>query len=104
MLAGSAQTRKERRLTRSLRCPSAARTGAATPATRRAAPARTPISEATLLCMLLLGAKAGLLVLFGRSGLLGALGRTPARQTAHGPGLEVDVDVVDVAHHVGVIA
>src|SRR5262245_53305940 len=103
MFAGSAQTRKERRLTRSLRCPSAARTGAARPATRRATPARTPISEATLLRMLLLGAKAGLLVLEGSLRLLGALGRTTARQAAHGAGLEVNVEVVDVAHHVGVI-
>src|SRR6185436_10883093 len=101
MLAGSAHTRRERRLTRSLRCPSAARAGGAV-----RVPTAMPSNAAAIRIApaVLLGAKAGLLMLVGSCGLIGALGRAPARQAALGARLEVDVDVVDVAHHVGIIA
>src|SRR5262245_38676499 len=88
MLAGSAHTRSDRRLTKSVRCPSAACAG-----TARVAPSSTPSSAA-----MLLSAKAGLLMLVRRLGFVGALGGAPARHPAFGARLEIHVDVVDVAH------
>src|SRR5262245_13076960 len=99
MLAGSAHTRRDMRLTRSLRWPSAA---CAEP--ERFAPAKRLSSSATLLLLLLLGAKAGLLVLFRSRRLIGALHGASTREPALRSCLQVDEDVVDIAHDVGVIA
>src|SRR5688572_3004544 len=100
-LAGSAHTRSDSRLTRSIRCPSPARAAGA-----GSAQTETPSSAAAILstAVALLGAKAGLLMFGRRLGFVGAPGRAPAWQRAVRAGLEIDVDVVDVAHHVGIIA
>src|SRR5262245_44374097 len=90
MLAGSPHTRKDKRLTRSTRLPSAASAAGAS------STARAAVSSAATL--LLLPTKADLLMFFGRRGLLSALGGTATWQAALGPRLEVNVDIVDVAH------
>src|SRR5262245_42998843 len=95
MLAGSAQTRSAVRLTRSIRCPSAAEAGAPSAAlnsTASTAAVRSLLTEARFLVLLCSGR------------LVAPLGRTPARQNAVRARLQVDVDVVDVAHHVAIIA
>src|SRR5712691_1591927 len=94
-LAGSAQTRSAVRLTRSTRCPSAPSADAT-----RAVLDSTASSAAVLLTV----TEANLLLLFRGCGLFDPLGRPAARQHAVRARLQVDVDVVDVAHHVAIIA
>src|SRR5688500_11413893 len=94
MFAGSAQTRSTRRLTRSARCPSWAL--AANPL---AVTSRPRTASATRLA-----SKTGLFKLIQLLGLVVALGGTAASQRAVGAGLEINIDVVDVAHDVLVIA
>src|SRR5262245_824024 len=93
-LAGSAHTRSAVRLTRSTRCPSAARTGAA-----RLMSSRTAASVAALLLT-----EARFLVRFSGGRLLVPFGRPPSRQYTVRTRFQVHIDVVDVAHDVVVIA
>src|SRR5712691_3499278 len=93
--AGSAQTRSAVRLTRSTRCPSAP-----SAVVTIAVLDSTASSAAVLLTV----TEASLLLLFRGCGLFDPFGRSPARQYAVRARLQVDVDVVDVAHHVTIIA
>src|SRR5919109_2098087 len=95
MLAGSAQTRSAVRFTRSTRCPSAANTDVTS------APANSATTSAATI---LLDTEARLLMLLRGRGLVCPLGRASAREAPDGAGLEVNIKVVDVAHHVGIVA
>src|SRR6185295_8940515 len=93
-LAGSAQTRKVVRLTRSTRWACAAR------------PSRPPPASASASSKMigrLLATEAGLFRGVRRRRLLDPLGGATARQHAVGARLEVNIDVVEVAHDVGII-
>src|SRR5262245_35726513 len=84
-LAGSEQTRRAVRLTRSTRCASAHRADA-----RNETPSSALISSDGALLLI---TQACLLVLVGRFGLLDPLGRPPARQDAVGARLQIHVDI-----------
>src|SRR5262245_52307424 len=94
MLAGSAHTRSDKRLTRSIRWPSAARAEATTPM----------LSRMLSSVARLLPAKASFVMLVRCRRSFGTLERTPARQAAFGARLEINVYVIDVAHHIWIIA
>src|SRR5262245_19624265 len=94
-LAGSAQTRSAARSTRSIRCACGERTDVMSAALNR------PASSAAVR---LLVTEAGLFLLFGGVGLVDPLGRASARQHAVGARLQVDVDVFEVAAHIGIVA
>src|SRR5690606_29206190 len=94
MLDGSAHTRSDVRSTRSTRTPSAAcALVASTP------PSATPTAAARLIVT-----EAALFILSGRLRFVGPLAGTAAWQHSIRAGFQIDVDVVDVAHDIGVIA
>src|SRR5215475_7466307 len=93
-LAGSAHTLSAAWLTRSARWRSCAHAGSVTLA----------INTSTRAMRLLPGTKTGLLSLLRGCRLFNTFGWTTARQHAVGARLEINVDVVDIAHDVGVIA
>src|SRR5919109_5298855 len=95
MLAGSAQTRRAVRSTRSTRWFSAAIPQVPDPAISKDSSKVARRSPPT---------KAGLFMTLRPLGFLCALGRASAREGPVSARLQVDVDVVDVAHHVGIIA
>src|SRR5262245_27993951 len=94
-LAGSAHTRSAVRLTRSTRWAAAARGGS--PAPNRARANSPALSR-------LLATETGLFRRIGRCWLFHPLGGATARQHAVRARPQVNVDVVDVAHDVGIIA
>src|SRR3954468_20301237 len=98
MSAGSAQTLSTSRVTRSGICCAAIRLGASVARTTAAsAPRRARRHRGS-------ASETGLLGIRRRLGLVFALGRPHAPERAIGPGLEIDVDVVEVAGHVHVLA
>src|SRR5262245_57293254 len=94
-LAGSAHTRSAVRLTRSTRWPAA--TWGRSPAPNRARAIGPALSR-------LLATETGLFRRVGRCRLFHPLGGAAARQGAVRARPQVNVDVVDVAHDVGIIA
>src|SRR3954470_17316996 len=94
-LAGSAQTRKAVRSTRSTRC-------ACAPATNATKLALTATGSSTAVSLAV--TETLLLVLIRCLGLVGVFGRAPARQTALSTRFQIDVDVLDKATHIGVVA
>jgi hypothetical protein len=48
--------------------------------------------------------EAFLLLLFRGLGLVGAFGRTPTRQSTIGARFQIDVDVLEIAAHIGIVA
>src|SRR5690242_12761582 len=93
MLAASAQTRNAVWLTRSTRCPSAA---------YATSPSASAGNRARMRPLLV--TEAGLFRLVRRRWLLDPLGRAPPRQRTVGARFQVDVDVIEVAHDVGIVA
>src|SRR5712671_907791 len=91
-LAGSAQTRNAVRSTRSTRCACASETNATTPAPVSSTAVSLTVTEALLL------------LLFRGLGLVGALGRTATRQSTIGARFQIDVDVLKIATHIGIVA
>src|SRR5690606_37647263 len=94
MFAGSAHTLSDVRSTRSTRTPSAA----------RALPPIVPPSDTPSAAARLIVTKTALFIFSGRVGFISPLRGTAARQHAICTGLQVNVNVVDVAHDVGIIA
>src|SRR3990170_2716346 len=103
-LAGSAQTRRTLRLTRSERWPSTADAAPASMQRRPRPPRAAPIHAEDVLCAL--ATKAGLLLFFRLLRLLVAIATAelPGGQGAARASLQVNIQVVDEAHHVLVVA